>query len=125
MRMSAIVSGVVALLLVSAVALGQDRGGRGGPGGMRGGFGGMRGGAMFGLREANSGGLLLSAQMYTPLNLFVLALCSVLVAQPLQAFDLAKRPQTWGRAAVLVVLFVASIAMMFAQAFNPFLYFQF
>ena len=81
--------------------------------------------AMFGLGSAEATAPLLAATIYTPYHLAVLALSVGLLFQPLQAHDWAQSPVTWGRAAMLTLLFVFSLAVMFAQAFNPFLYFQF
>ncbi|MCY2954307.1 MAG: hypothetical protein NTU53_20430 [Planctomycetota bacterium] len=68
---------------------------------------------------------LLAAELYTPLHLVVMAICLLLVFQPIQAFDFSQRPQTWTRPTVLLPLFAFSLLVMFTQAFNPFLYFQF
>jgi len=57
--------------------------------------------------------------------LVILAVCVVLAFQPLQAHDWAQRPIGWGRVAVLAPLFIVCLMVMFSQAFNPFLYFQF
>lgn len=81
--------------------------------------------AMFGLGPIGEVAPLLAATIYNPYHLLVLALCAVLVFQPLQAHDWAQAPVTWGRTALVVPLFVLSLTAMFAQAFNPFLYFQF
>jgi hypothetical protein len=55
----------------------------------------------------------------------ILALCALLVFQPVQAFDWSLEPQTWPRLALLASLFLFALVFMFSQAFNPFLYFQF
>jgi alginate O-acetyltransferase complex protein AlgI len=81
--------------------------------------------AMFGLSPASEAAPLLSASIYTPYRLLVMGLCAVLVFQPLQAHDWAQPPQTWGRLALVIPLFMVSLIVMFGQAFNPFLYFQF
>ena len=81
--------------------------------------------AMLGMSPAGSLAPLLAAVIYTPYHLIVLAVCSVLVFQPLQAHDWAQSPVTWGRTAVMVPMFVFCLMAMFSQAFNPFLYFQF
>lgn len=82
--------------------------------------------SMLGLQAAQVGQLLLAADLYTPLHVLVMALCAVLVFQPVQAFDWSTaRPQTWRRVAVLVPLFAIAVIVMFNQAFNPFLYFAF
>jgi alginate O-acetyltransferase complex protein AlgI len=81
--------------------------------------------AMFGLVPTASVAPLLAATIYTPYHLLILGICAALVFQPLQAHDWAQAPVTWRRTASLVPLFAFSLMVMFAQAFNPFLYFQF
>ncbi|MGB2820168.1 MAG: MBOAT family O-acyltransferase [Phycisphaerae bacterium] len=81
--------------------------------------------AMMGLGDTTSGSLLLAAELYTVRNVALLAVCAALTIQPVQAFDWAGCRPTLARSAVLLLLFVLSLAVMSAQAFNPFLYFQF
>lgn len=82
-------------------------------------------GAMFGLLPANPESVVLSAVLYSPLSLLVMTVAAILVFQKGQAHDWAQQPLTWRSVALLVPLFVLSVATMYAQAFNPFLYFQF
>ena len=82
-------------------------------------------GAMFALREASRGSLLIGAEIYTLRTAVVLTMCAVLAVQPVQAFDWSQRPLTLPRVLVLVLLFALALAVMATQAFNPFLYFQF
>jgi alginate O-acetyltransferase complex protein AlgI len=82
-------------------------------------------GAMFGIVLPNGAAPLLAGEIFRPENLGILALCTFLVFQHIQAHDWSLRPQTWGRVAYLVPLFLFSLIVMFNQAFNPFLYFQF
>jgi len=81
--------------------------------------------AMFGFAPPSQIAPLLAALIYTPYHMLILAICAFLVFQPLQAHDWAVSPVTWERSAVLVPLFVFSLIVMYSQAFNPFLYFQF
>lgn len=81
--------------------------------------------AMFGFGAPGTAAPLLAALVYTPYHLIILGVCVALVFQPLQAHDWAQAPVTWGRTAVLAPLFVFALMFMFAQDFNPFLYFQF
>lgn len=81
--------------------------------------------AMLGLAPTSNTAILLSAGIYTPFRLTILTICAILVFQPLQAHDWAVKPITWWRVLVLIPLFVVSLMAMYAQAFNPFLYFQF
>ena len=82
-------------------------------------------GAMFGFLPRSSAAPLLAATLYSPLHWLVIAAGVLLVFQRMQAHDWARQPETWGRVAVLVPLFLISLMAMSSQAFNPFLYFQF
>ena len=81
--------------------------------------------AMFGLAPGSAAASLLAAEIYTPLSMVVMIVCAGLVFQRVQAHEWSLRPQGWGRVAFLVPMFVFSLLIMFSQAFNPFLYFQF
>ena len=76
-------------------------------------------------RPTTGASALLAADIYATLYLVVLAVCAVLVFQRVQAHDWSLKPQTWPRLMLLVPLFVFALLVMFSQAFNPFLYFQF
>jgi alginate O-acetyltransferase complex protein AlgI len=82
-------------------------------------------GAMLGLAPVADTAQLLGASLYTPYRLLILAICAFLVFQPLQAHDWAVHPVSWARVALLIPLMVLSVATMYSQEFNPFLYFQF
>jgi len=82
-------------------------------------------GAMLGLQPANGTAPLLLAEICRPHFLGVMVLCAFIVFQRIQAFDWSVKPQTWVRVALLVPAFLLSLIIMFSQAFNPFLYFQF
>jgi alginate O-acetyltransferase complex protein AlgI len=82
-------------------------------------------GAMFRLTPTTSASALLAADIYAPLYLVVLAVCAVLVFQRVQAHEWSLKQQTWPRLMLLMPLFVFALLVMFTQAFNPFLYFQF
>jgi len=82
-------------------------------------------GAMFGVIPSRGAAPLLAAEIFRPLYWGVMALCAYLVFQQVQAYDWSLRPQTWGRLAYLVPLLWFALMVMFNQAFNPFLYFQF
>jgi alginate O-acetyltransferase complex protein AlgI len=75
-------------------------------------------------RAAGGGSTLLSGVIYTRGYLILMALCALLVFQPVQGFDWTRR-LTWPKALVLIVLFALSLMTMFAQSFRSFLYFQF
>jgi len=57
-------------------------------------------------------------------QILLMAICVFLVAQPLQSYEFCSKT-TWRRWLASFVLFLAGLSMMFTQAFNPFLYFQF
>jgi alginate O-acetyltransferase complex protein AlgI len=80
---------------------------------------------MFAFGPAGEVAPLLGAIIYTPYHWLIMASCAVLVFQPLQAHDWALAPVTWRRTALIVPLFAFSLMVMYSQAFNPFLYFQF
>jgi alginate O-acetyltransferase complex protein AlgI len=82
-------------------------------------------GAMFGLANTTSASALLAADVYAPFYLVVMALCALLVWQRVQAHEWSLQPQTWPRLVLLLPLFGFALLVMFSQAFNPFLYFQF
>ena len=82
-------------------------------------------GAMFGWVPAGAASGLLGADLYAPLHVVVMGLCAALVFQRVQAHEWSLDRQTWMRLVVLLPLFGFSLLVMFSQAFNPFLYFQF
>jgi len=82
-------------------------------------------GAMFSFTPTTSASALLAADIYGPLHLVVMGVCAALVFQRVQAHEWSLKPQTWTRPVVLLPLFVFALLVMFSQAFNPFLYFQF
>jgi alginate O-acetyltransferase complex protein AlgI len=81
-------------------------------------------GEMFSLGAVSDGSVLLSGQLLAAGSLLQLALCGVLVFAPWQAYEWVER-LSWYRIALLLVLFMVATMTMFAQSFNPFLYFQF
>jgi alginate O-acetyltransferase complex protein AlgI len=81
--------------------------------------------AMFGLAAVNPASILLGAELYSPLHVLSIGLAAALVFQPVQAHEWAQKPLSWAHVALLLPLFALSLMVMFSQAFNPFLYFQF
>ncbi len=81
-------------------------------------------GAMFALIPPRAAAYLIQAEIYTPHNLVLMALCIGVVSLKSQSWDFA-REVTWPRLALLAPLFTLALAAMVTQAFNPFLYFQF
>ncbi len=67
---------------------------------------------------------MIAAQLYTRGNLILMALAAWLAVIPLQAHDWSERI-TWPKALAVGPAFAVALMAMFAQAFNPFLYFQF
>jgi alginate O-acetyltransferase complex protein AlgI len=80
--------------------------------------------AMFTPTSAQGGSVLLSAVIYTRGHLILMALCAVLVFQPVQGFDWTRR-LNWPKVLLLIVVFTLSLMTLFAQSFRSFLYFQF
>jgi alginate O-acetyltransferase complex protein AlgI len=81
-------------------------------------------GAMFGNGGSGPGVLLLPAQLYTLQALVVMAICTLFVVWPIQAYEWSTT-MTWPKALIVHPLFCVSLLAMFTQSFNPFLYFQF
>jgi alginate O-acetyltransferase complex protein AlgI len=78
---------------------------------------------MFAPTTAQGGSTLLSAIIYTRGHLVIMALCALLVFQPIQGFDWTRRLD-WSRVLLPAGLFVLSLLTLFAQSFRPFLDFQ-
>jgi alginate O-acetyltransferase complex protein AlgI len=81
-------------------------------------------GSMFGLREAGPAASLVGAVLYEPQFLVILAACFLIHLLRLDTWDIAQslRP---GKLALAGAAVTASIAVMFTQSYNPFLYFRF
>jgi alginate O-acetyltransferase complex protein AlgI len=73
---------------------------------------------------ADPAALLLPAQLYTPEAWVIMTACAVLVAWRTQAYEWSETI-SWPKALVVQPLFALALLAMFAQSFNPFLYFQF
>jgi alginate O-acetyltransferase complex protein AlgI len=81
-------------------------------------------GCMFGLAQPSAFADLLKPAIYHSHDLINMALCAVFVIQPFQSYEFALR-LSWPKYAVAFGLFLIGVVMMYTQAFNPFLYFQF
>ncbi len=81
-------------------------------------------GAMFGLQDAGPAGSLVSAVLCEPQYLLVFGLCALIHLFRLDTWDIAQnlRPIKLGLAGAALT---CSVAIMFTQAYNPFLYFRF
>ncbi len=80
---------------------------------------------MVGFVKPSPSAPLLSAEIFTVRHVFEMALCTVLVWQPVQAFDWIKSNVTAGKLALCMIIFIYAIFGMMTQSFSPFLYFQF
>jgi alginate O-acetyltransferase complex protein AlgI len=80
--------------------------------------------AMFGVAQTGPADMLLSSLLYQPQFLLVFALCFLVHAFKLDTWD-AAQTVTPSKLALAMVLLAASLAIMFTQAYNPFLYFRF
>ena len=75
--------------------------------------------------KAKSPAIVIEAIASVPGPLFMsVTVCAVLVAWPIQAYEWSGTV-TWPKALIVHPLFVVALLAMFAQSFNPFLYFQF
>jgi len=81
-------------------------------------------GAMFGAVPGASPSALLAGEIYTPYYIVVMGICAALSFQPIEVYDWVES-LSWRKAVALAPLFLFTIGVMFTQAFNPFLYFQF
>jgi alginate O-acetyltransferase complex protein AlgI len=81
-------------------------------------------GSMIGVVKPAVASALLTSQIFTPGQVFEMAVCGILVLQPVQAHEWVKK-LTVPKMAICGGLFVLAICAMFTQTFNPFLYFQF
>lgn len=86
--------------------------------------------SMFGARAVDPGAQLLVARVCDPFHVTVFAIAAVIAFVPMRTRDFVdavgrEAYRTPARACALVGLFVWSIAEMWTQSDNPFLYFQF
>jgi alginate O-acetyltransferase complex protein AlgI len=80
--------------------------------------------AMFGLGSTNAASALMAGELYTIHNFVLMGLCAFVVSRKMQSWDFTI--ETTGlKVALVLPLFALALAAMVAQAFNPFLYFQF
>jgi alginate O-acetyltransferase complex protein AlgI len=81
-------------------------------------------GAMFGGNASTEITALLAAQLYAPGKLVVMAAAALILCAPFQAHDWSEHV-TWPKAILVPPVFATAVLVMFSQAANPFLYFQF
>ncbi|MBM4263737.1 MAG: MBOAT family protein [Deltaproteobacteria bacterium] len=79
---------------------------------------------MLGLGSPEASALLLSGIIAKPYYLATVALCALIVWTCPQTWDWSKQLNT-GKAATALMLFVIAVAVLSAQAYNPFIYFIF
>ena len=82
-------------------------------------------GAMFGLVKPATAAAVLGTKIYTPYLVFFFLLCAVFSFTKYEAMDWVDEGVTLGKAIVVILVFIFTLATMFSQAFNPFIYFQF
>lgn len=80
--------------------------------------------AMLGIAHTNGASHLLQVELFSMRHTVAMAICALFVWQPVQAFEWVKK-RTMVKYSVMIVLFILTVALMFTQSFNPFLYFQF
>lgn len=80
--------------------------------------------AMLGFGRATFHAQLIAGDIFSLHHVVLVAACAFVVTRKTQAWDLAQSI-TSRRVAWLLPLFALSLAQMFTQAFNPFLYFRF
>jgi alginate O-acetyltransferase complex protein AlgI len=82
-------------------------------------------GSMVGLVKASSASPLLTTQIFSARHIFEMALCAVLVWQPLQAYNWIGKGVSVSKFVICTLIFIYAIFGMFTQTYSPFLYFQF
>ena len=82
-------------------------------------------GYMFGLKKAWHTSLLLGSIIYTPYHLIIMFTCAAVTWFGKQSWDFAQSGITPLKLTMLIPLFILTLATLFTQGFNPFLYFQF
>ena len=80
--------------------------------------------SMLGITTAAQTAFMLHVMIFTPRNFVMLAICGLLVWQPIQAHEWVKRLSA-PKFALCFIVFTLAIVAMFTQTYNPFLYFQF
>jgi len=80
--------------------------------------------AMLGLHDVQLGARLIAGIVYQPYYVVSMAIAAIIVWRGSQTWDFT-RELSWGKVAVIVVLFLASLVAMTTQSFNPFIYFIF
>ena len=80
--------------------------------------------AMIGCGEQSAGSQLVSGVIYQPFYLFMMGVAAVVVWGGPQSWDWTRK-LTPGKLVICMILFVLSVMLMSAQAYNPFIYFIF
>ncbi|MBI4890194.1 MAG: MBOAT family protein [Acidobacteria bacterium] len=80
--------------------------------------------SLFSLSNVEKSTGAVSALLYTPYHVLMFVSCAVTVWFLPQVWDFTQRI-TPSKAAACLVLFMASVALLWTQSLNPFLYFQF
>jgi alginate O-acetyltransferase complex protein AlgI len=81
-------------------------------------------GAMFGLQQAGAAGPLVGAVLYQKQFLVIFAVCLLVHLFKLDTWDIAQKLRP-GRMLLAGAALAWSLAVMFTQSYNPFLYFRF
>ena len=81
-------------------------------------------GAMFGAGGEGAAAALVTAQVLRPAAIFYLVIAAAAAFAAPRTVDILRK-LTLGKAVASLVLLAFSLAVMFSQGFNPFLYFQF
>jgi alginate O-acetyltransferase complex protein AlgI len=80
--------------------------------------------SMLGVSQAAVSSPLLHTMIFTPRHIVAMIICSIVVWQTVQAHEWVKK-LTLPKMALCMIIFIYAIFVMFTQAYNPFLYFQF
>jgi alginate O-acetyltransferase complex protein AlgI len=81
-------------------------------------------GSMFGLGQSSPSAALAPALIYQPQSILILAMCVLVHVLRLDTWDLAREVRP-GKLVFAGAGLAASVAVLFTQSYNPFLYFRF
>lgn len=81
-------------------------------------------GSMFGLVQVPETSLLLDGLLYTPYNLVAMLVAALIVWRAPQTWEWSKQLGP-GKIAMVVLVFLAAVAVLSMQSYNPFIYFNF
>ncbi len=80
--------------------------------------------SMFGVAQQPDTSLLLGGLLYTPYNFIAMVMAAGIVWFAPQSWDWSKKIRA-GKLVILFMLLIGAVAVLSAQSYNPFIYFNF